>query len=321
MITYVLFLAGFVILTYGANFLVDGATSIAKRFNISDLLIGLTIVAFGTSMPEMIVSLLSSVQGSTELAIGNVLGSNIFNILLILGIAAIIYPVNVQTGIVKKEIPLSLFAAVLVYFFANDLIFSDAEISIISRNDGIILLAFFIIFIFYTIYTAKAEKVKGITEDTAIPKYGVFKSVLLITIGLTGLVVGGRWIVNGAVEIATLFELSESLIGLTIVAAGTSLPELATSTVAAFKRNSDIAIGNVVGSNIFNIFFILGTTATINDIPIGLTTNIDILVVIISTILLIAFVFTGNGRKISRFEGALLLSGYFIYTIYLIGRE
>ena len=316
MLVFVLFVAGFVILTFGANWLVDGASSIAKRFNIPNLIIGLTIVAFGTSAPEMVVNLLASYNGNTEIAIGNVVGSNIFNILVILGISSIIYPLKVHQQTIFKEIPLSLLAAIVLFACANDQIIDGQAFNTISRIDGLIFLSFFIIFIYYTIDISTNKANDASDED--VKQLGLGKSILYIIAGLAGLIIGGRWIVNGAVEIAAIIGISESITGLTIIAAGTSLPELATSVVAAYKRNADIAIGNVVGSNIFNIFFILGLSSLISPLPLAKSNNIDILMVILASLLLVLFVFIGKGRQITKGEGILLLVVYLSYLIYLV---
>jgi len=250
MLTYLLLILGLIFLLKGADLLVSGATSIARKFNVSDLVIGLTIVAFGTSSPELIVNLFASISGNTEIAIGNIVGSNISNILLILGISSIIYPLTVGKGTVWKEIPLNFLSAIVLLALANDIFIDKADANVISRIDGIILMLFFIIFIYYTIGLAKAEN----HTDFEYKKHGTWKAIAMVAVGIVGLAFGGKWVVDGAIVIASKFGLSEALIGLTIVAVGTSLPELATSATAAYKRNTDIAIGNVVGSNLFNIF-------------------------------------------------------------------
>ena len=315
-LTIFLFIVGFVILTFGANWLVEGASSIAKRFNISDLVIGLTIVAFGTSAPELIVNVIASTSGNSEIAIGNVVGSNIFNILFILGISALIFPLKVQQNTIWKEIPLSLLAAVVLFFVANDLLFESRSFNEISLIDGLIFLSFFAIFLYYTLEMAKKDKPIETEKGTA--NASVWKSGLLVIAGLAGLIIGGRWIVNGAIVLAELAGISESVTGLTIVAAGTSLPELATSAVAAYKRKADIAIGNVVGSNIFNIFFILGISSLINPLPLASGSNFDIGMVIIASLLLFLFIFIGKGRQISRPEGGVFILIYLGYLTYLI---
>jgi cation:H+ antiporter len=238
MFTYFLFLLGFVLLIKGADFLVDGASAIAKRFNVSDLVIGLTVVAFGTSTPELFVNIVASARGNTEIAIGNVLGSNICNILLILGISAVIYPLSVSKGTVWKEIPFSLLAVIVLGLMANDRVIDGDGSSLLTRIDGLMLLAFFTIFLYYSFSIAKA--IEGLDEHVAVKTTGFNKSYLLVIAGLIGLTLGGKWIVDGAVILARSFGMSESLVGLTIVAVGTSLPELATSAMAAHKKMSKL---------------------------------------------------------------------------------
>jgi len=313
---YILFFVGFYLLIKGASWLVDGASSIAKKFKVSDLMIGLTIVAFGTSMPELIVNLFASFKGSGDLAIGNVVGSNIVNILFILGISAVIYPLAVRKGTVAKEIPLSLLAAIVLWLMANDKLIDGASFSSITRIDGLILVMFFIIFLYYTFGIAKVEG-----DGEKVKEYPTWKSSLMILIGITALTLGGQWIVNGAIEVAKLFGMSESLIGLTIVAVGTSLPELAASAVAAFKHKADIAIGNVVGSNIFNIFWILGVSAVIRPLQFSPIMNFDIYFMAIITIILLSFMFIGRKNVLQRWQGATMMGIYVMYIIYLVIRE
>lgn len=315
MLTYVLFVVGFFILIKGADLLVDGASSIAKKFKISSLVIGLTIVAFGTSAPELAVNIFASASGNAEIAIGNILGSNIANILLILGISAMIYPLATKRNTVWKEIPLCLLAAVVLGLMANDILIDGAGFSTLSRIDGFILIAFFIIFLYYTFGIAK---VGGDNDDVQIKKYGLGKSILFILLGLAGLVLGGQWIVNGAVKIAEYFGVSQSLIGLTVVAIGTSLPELATSAIAAYKKQTDIAIGNVVGSNIFNIFWVLGLSSVIRPLPFNPAINIDILTTIGATLILFLSMFIGKRHIIERWQGAFMVGLYVVYTGFLI---
>lgn len=300
--TYVLLIIGFVFLIKGADLLVDGASSVARKLQISNLVIGLTIVALGTSAPELFVNLYASMQGTTDIAIGNIIGSNIVNMLFILGIAAVIYPLTVSKGTIWKEIPLSLLAALLVFVMANDVLFDGVSANILTRIDGIVLISFFIIFLYYTFGIAKAQ---GDTEkaDTTITHSG-WKSTGMILLGLVGLVLGGHWIVGSATTIAVSLGLSQALIGLTIVAIGTSLPELATSAVAAYKKNSDIAVGNVVGSNIFNIFWILGLSATIRPLSFTSTLNFDVLVAIGAALILFVSMFIWKRHTIGREKGS-----------------
>jgi len=316
MLTYILFVVGFVFLIKGADLLVDGAASIARSMRVSDLVIGLTVVAFGTSTPELSVNIIASFKGNTDIAIGNVLGSNTANIFLILGISSIIYPLGVTKGTVWKEIPFSLLAAVVLVFAANDQILEKAAVSVLTRIDGLIFLCFFTIFIYYTF--SIAARVEGVEEHVPVRQYGWLRSLLLIIAGLAGLTIGGKWIVDGAVILAKKLGMSESLIGLTIVAVGTSLPELATSAVAAYKKNSEIAVGNVVGSNIFNIFFVLGISATIRPLPFQTQNNVDLGVVILSSLMLFFFMFTGKKHSLDRWEGIVCLILYFGYVAFLI---
>jgi cation:H+ antiporter len=315
MLTPVLFVIGFVFLIKGADLLVDGASSIARKFSISPLVIGLTIVSFGTSAPELIVNIFASTSGNTDIAIGNILGSNIVNILLILGISAIIYPLTTKKNTVWKEIPLSLLAAIILAVIVNDAFIDGKEFSGLTRIDGIVLIAFFIIFLYYTF---GISKVSGENEDSDIKTYGNLKSILYVILGLGGLTFGGKWIVDGAVQIAEYFNMSQSLVGLTIVAIGTSLPELATSAVAAYKKQSDIAIGNVVGSNIFNIFFILGVSSIISPLPFQPKSMVDILMVVFSSLILFIVLFIGKKNILQRWQGVLLIAIYILYLAYSI---
>ncbi|MGD9058713.1 MAG: calcium/sodium antiporter [Desulfobacterales bacterium] len=319
MLTYILLGIGLVFLIKGADFLVDGAVSIASRLNISNLVIGLTVVAFGTSTPELFVNIIASFKGTTDIAIGNVLGSNIANILLILGVSSFIYPLAVTKGTVWKEIPFSLLAAIVLLLMANDQILDRTGASTLTRIDGLVFLCFFAIFIYYTF--SIATQVDGIKEHVPSRQYGWLRSLLNVIAGLVGLTLGGKWIVEGAILLATKLGLSESLIGLTIVAVGTSLPELATSAVAAYKKNADIAVGNVVGSNIFNIFFVLGISATIKPLAFQTKNNIDLGMVILSSLMLFFFMFTGKKRSLDRWEGIVCLTFYLGYIAILIFNE
>lgn len=316
MLVYVLFVAGFILLIKGADILVDGASTIARHFRVSDLVIGLTVVAFGTSTPELGVNIISSLSGNTDIAIGNVVGSNIANIFLILGVSAVICPLVVQKGTVWKEIPFSLLAVVVLGLMVSDTIIDRSDISVLSRIDGLVLLSFFLIFLYYTF--SISHDGQGMDEYTAAQDSNVYKAVLFILLGLAGLVIGGKWVVDGAVFMAQRFGLSESLIGLTIVAVGTSLPELATSAVAAYKKNSDIAVGNVVGSNIFNIFFVLGISSTIKPLPFNTGSLVDIGVCIFASLLLFLFMFTGKRHVTDRWEGVVFIGMYVAYVIFLV---
>ncbi len=316
MLPYILLIAGFIFLIKGADFLVEGASSIAKTLKISDLVIGLTVVAFGTSSPELFVNVIASIKGNTGIAVGNVLGSNIANVFLILGISSIIFPLTVTKGTVWKEIPLSLLAALLLGIMANDHLIDKRGFSALTRIDGLVFISFFMIFMYYS--ASIAHKIEGLSEHVVTKEYGLVKSSLLVIAGLFGLGIGGKWIVDGAVKSALLLGVSESLIGLTIVAVGTSLPELATSAVAAYKRNPEIAVGNVVGSNIFNIFFVLGISSIIKPLPFQLKANIDIGVTILANLLLFVCMFTGKKRLLDRWEGILFVILYVCYIGFLI---
>ncbi len=313
-----LLIVGFILLVGGADYLVKGASSIAKRFNISDLIIGLTIVAFGTSTPELAVNIMASSTGSTDLAIGNVVGSNIFNLLVILGITAMIKPIHLKTSLLKIEIPYAILAAVALIFVAGDYIF-DGSAGMITQSEGLILLLFFSIFMYYIFLSAnKGQISEEDTQSESATIYPIWQSALYTLGGLAVLVFGGDLIVNNASEIARNLGMSESVIGLTIVAAGTSLPELATSLMAAYKGKGDIAIGNVVGSNIFNIFFILGISAVIKPLPLPNANLVDIFITTGATALVLFFGYKGKGLKIDRVEGSFLLVLYIIYVAYLL---
>lgn len=316
MISLLLLALGFFLLVRSSDWMIDGASAIAKRFDVPDLIIGLTIVAFGTSAPELVVSLIAAFTGSTDLSVANLVGSNIANILLILGVAACIYPLSVKRSTTWKEIPFSLLAIVILGVMAFDRLHTG--IASFQRSDGIILLAFFGIFLVYMFEMMRDSKRPADLEDIEVKSMKLQKAILFTAIGTVGLALGGRAVVSGAVMMAQSFGLSERLIGLTIVAIGTSLPELVASAVAAFKKRADIAVGNVVGSNIFNILWILGLTATIAPISVPVDIVGDILVAIGATLLLFLFVFVGPRRRIDRLEGVLLLTSYFGYLVYLV---
>lgn len=311
-----LLIGGLALILVGANCLTDGSAAVAKKWGVSDLVIGLTIVAFGTSAPELVVSLMSAINGSAEIAIGNVVGSNIFNVLMIIGITAIVMPIKVEKSIMTNEIPLVILSALAVLFCANDILFDNATENAISRIDGIILLLFFAIFMRYTFSIAK----NGVSteESYSVKTMPGWKSTLFILLGLAGLIFGGQLFVDGASNVARALGASESLIGLTLVAGGTSLPELATSVTAAIKKNSGIAIGNVIGSNIFNIFFILGASATITPLKLGGINNFDMSVLAGSAVLFWIVGWFFKTRTITRLEGGLMALCYIAYTTILI---
>ncbi|MFC2176692.1 calcium/sodium antiporter [Bacteroidota bacterium] len=315
MLVYLLFAVGFVILVKGADWLIEGAADIARRLRIPEIVIGLTVVAFGTSAPELAVNIIASVNGNNGLAIGNIVGSNIANILLVLGVAGTITSLTVQKNTVWREIPFSLFAALLLGFLVNDQISGDAQTDSISRADGLILIAMFVLFLFYTFHLSKNNLTEELPEaDDARP---MWKSIGMLLIGLTGLIIGGQWIVDGAVSLARLFGYSESFVGFTIVAIGTSLPELATAVMAVRKGNTDLAIGNVIGSNIFNIFWVLGLSSTISPITFDASDNFSVILNIGCSMLLFVLLFVGKKQTLQKWQGGLMLLGYMAYLSYL----
>ena len=299
----------------GANGLTDGSSSVAKRFGISDLVIGLTIVAFGTSAPELMVSLVSSIKGSAQLAIGNVVGSNIFNILMIVGLTAVVMPIKVQKNTITNEIPLVLLSSLALVACASDIVLDGGVGNVIGRGDGILLLLFFAIFMRYTFSIAKSS---GEESGEQIKLMPIWKSLLFIVLGLAGLIVGGQLFVDGASGIARSLGVSESVIGLTLVAGGTSLPELATSVVAAVKKKPGIAIGNVIGSNLFNIFLVLGASATVSPLPLGNIGISDMLMLVVSSVLFWAAGWFFKDKTITRIEGAIMVALYVGYIWWLI---
>ncbi|MFZ1202382.1 MAG: calcium/sodium antiporter [Desulfobacterales bacterium] len=316
---YLLMIIGFALLIKGADVFVDGAASVARRLNLSDLVIGLTVVAFGTSAPELFFNLIAGIRGDTDIAIGNVLGSNIANTLLILGIAAVIRPLSVARGTVWREIPFSLLAAIVLGLMANDRLIDHRDFSDISRSDGLVLLCFFMIFLYYA-FTA-ASGCEAPSPTVPAKTYGLAGTTIRLAAGFAGLVLGGRWIVGGAVAAADALGLSQAIIGLTVVAVGTSLPELATSAAAAYKGKVDIAVGNVVGSNIFNIFFVLGTTATIRPLPFHAGSNLDVLMTVFTGLLLFGFMFSGRKGRVDRWEGVIALLLYAAFIGYRVAGQ
>jgi cation:H+ antiporter len=317
----ILFVLGFIFLVKGADFLVEGASSIAKKYGFSSIMIGLTIVAFGTSLPELLVSALSAINGSPDIAVGNILGSNFSNTLLILGATAIVTPLMVKKNTINKEVPFSLLAIVAVGFLVNDFLIDGSGPNVLTRIDGLILILFFIVFIYYT-FTLKKNKIPvlpklKVSREEEIKEHKNYKSIILILLGVIGLYFGGQWIVTGAVEIATYFGLSEALIGLTIISIGTSLPELASSLIAAKKGKADMAVGTVVGSNIFNLLWVLGLSAVIFPIDYNPALNVDVIILIAITILLVPLIYAGRKNVLTKREGIILLSIYAFYLVFL----
>jgi len=312
----ILLILGIALVLVGAYAMVDGASALAKRMGVSELSIGLTVVAVGTSAPELTVNLFSAIQGTPDLAIGNILGSNISNILLILGITALINPLPIKSNTHWKEIPFSLLAAIMLIIVVND-VFLDGSIEgdYLSRTDGLLFLGFFTIFMAYVYNMARQDKDY---EHDPIKIMPVWKSTAMVLAGLAGLFFGGKFLVDGAVGLAQQIGMSEKVIGLTIVAVGTSVPELATAVIAALHKKTDIAVGNVVGSNIFNIFFVLGTTAVVKPVPFSVSANIDLMVVILASLMLFGSSSFFGQKVIKRSEGGVFLLFYIAYITYLL---
>ena len=315
MLNLLFLVIGLALVLLGANFLTDGASGLARRLHIPEIVIGLTIVSFGTSAPELAISLSSALQGSADMAAGNVIGSNIMNTLLIVGVTSIVAPIVITRNTLANEIPLCVLASLMMWACCADPFLSGEPVSVISRSEGLMLLGFFSIFMAYTFAISKHD----VQEDTAdvIGRMPYWRSTIYIIGGLLGLIWGGDLFVDGATGLAHSLGMSESLIALTLVAGGTSLPELATSVVAALKKNPEIAIGNAIGSNLFNIFLIIGATSTISPLHLSGISQVDLSVLALSSILLyVVGLFYGN-RIIKRQEGILLTLCYVGYVFYL----
>ncbi|WP_423129125.1 calcium/sodium antiporter [Gaoshiqia sp. Z1-71] len=311
-----LLVVGFVLLIKGADWLVSGASALGKKFNISDLAIGLTIVAFGTSAPELVVNAIAAFENKPELIFGNVIGSNNINLFVILGLTGLITPLAVKSSTAWREIPLSFGAIVVLFLLANNLFLYGSPW--LSRLDGLVLMLMFVLFLFYVYRQLKSDIIQA--ED-GVKELTNLKIVFFVLIGIAGLVGGGKMVMNSAVAIAQNLGVSEKIIGLTIVALGTSLPELSTSVVAALKKNVDIAVGNIIGSNIFNIFLILSVSSLIRPITYNQSFNTDLYLLAGGTLFLYLAMFTGGRKKLDRWEAALLLIAYLVYTWLLIRQE
>ena len=330
MIDILILIAGLALILFGANYLVDGASAIAKRFGISDFIIGMTIVGIGTSTPEMVVSFLSAAQGNADIAVGNVIGSNLFNIFMILGVTALILPLSLTKNNIKKDIPFALLAALVLTFAGSDILLDNATANIISRTDGLMLLALFGVFMAYTIYSSQsatnevsqtgvASQSDSANAQSAKPK-PIWLSLLMVIGGLAGLVYGGDLFVASASAIAKMLGVSDAVIAVTIMAGGTSLPELASCVVAAYKKNTDLALGNVIGSNVANIFMILGGSAVIHPLGMNNIGQMDLGFLLLSSILLFITAFTFKKRSLDRIEGVLFILIYIGYIILTIQR-
>lgn len=313
---------GLVLILAGANFLTDGASSVAKRLGVSDLIIGLTVVAFGTSAPELSISIVAAINHNAELAVGNVVGSNIFNILVIIGITAMVRPIKIQKSVMTTELPMVLLSSIIMLIMGCGVILDGAAANIVTRVDGLFLLIFFMLFMRYTFASARnsdpAMRDPQSADGKKLSGMSVVRAILYIVGGLAALIWGGDRFVDGVTGIARVMGVSEAVIGLTIVAVGTSLPELATSVVAAVKNEPGIAIGNVIGSNIFNVLLVLGASATIAPLPFGNISNIDLLTLVGASVLFLVFGQFFKERTITRVEGGVMFACYIAYTAYLI---
>lgn len=323
LLNIVLVIVAFAILINGANFFVSGAGSIARKMGITPFVVGLTIVAIGTSAPEFFVNVIAAWEGSTELAIGNILGSNLMNIMLGLGVAAIISIIAIKEQTVWREIPFALLSVIVIGLLAFDGLFTPGAPNVITRGDGLILLSFFAIFMIYTFGLTKIKEDSD--EDAEIEMFGWSKSILYTVGGIIGLIIGGKIVVTNAIEIANVFGMSENLIGLTIVAMGTSLPEIVTAIVAVRKGQSDIVVGGVIGSTIFNAFFILGSTALVKDVVISderlSDVSFDVFFLLMISTLFFVFMFLGKRHKLERWQGVFFICLYLAYIGYAIARE
>jgi len=312
----ILFIVGLIFVVKGADYFIEGSSALAKKLRVPTLVIGLTLVSFGTSLPEMVVNVISSINGLSSVAIGNIVGSNIANLLLILGLAALFMPLKISISTVWKEIPFSLLAAASLFFMANDSIIDKTSAPVLSRTDGLVFLMFFIIFIYYVVNMALTSR----SQFPEIKTKSNLFIVLSIIGGLSVLILGGKWVVDGAVAIAKAIGVSDYIISVTVVAVGTSIPELVTTVAAALKKEMDIAVGNIVGSNIFNIFFILGISALINPVPMALDYAVDMLILMAITLILFVYMFIGKKHEMERWQGASFILFYILFVISIIIR-
>lgn len=316
--TYVLLVVGFALLIKGADWFVEGASSIAKILRISPLLIGLTIVAFGTSSPEATVSILAALDGSAEVSLGNVIGSNIFNITLVVGLTALLNPLKVESETIRKEIPFTLLGSAVLLVLISDIALQGFSENLLTRSDGLIFLLIFAVFMYYIFEVARNNRDKIPVEETS-EKATWGKNIFWTVIGLAAIIFGGELVVRNSTEIAVSLGMSETLVGLTIVAIGTSLPELVTSIMAAIKKQSEIALGNIVGSNIFNILFVLGTSSLITPLPVNSKIFVDIGLLVVLTVILL--VFSRTNFRIGKIEGTFLAIAYVLYLVFIILRN
>lgn len=315
---YILLLVGFGLLIKGADFFVTGSSNIASLLRVPPILIGLTIVAFGTSSPEATVSIIAALEGSSGVALGNVIGSNIFNITLVIGLTAFLNPLKVESETLRKEIPFALLGSVALFILISDVFLQAVSTNLLTRSDGLIFLLFFAVFMYYIFEVVRKSREKTLLEEISTNEtWG--KNTVYTLLGLGAIIFGGELVVKNSTEIAYTFGMSETLVGLTIVAIGTSLPELVTSITAALKKQSEIALGNIVGSNIFNILFVLGASATISPLAVNDKIFIDVLLMILLTIILL--IFSRTRFRVGKYEGIMLASAYVLYLIYIILRN
>lgn len=329
--TIIWLIVSLVVILVGAEILVDGSSSLARRLGMSQLEVGLTVVAFGTSTPELVISIISSFHGVTQLAVGNVVGSNIFNILAIIGLTALIRPLRVQPSVMSSQMPIMVLSAMIMLMLGNSVFLDGTAVNLISRTSGIFLLILFVLFMIYTVLTTRVPKLanlpsgmhqpmkaKTVEESEGAPMMPLWRQITYIIVGLAGLIWGGDRFVDSASDLARHLGMSEALIGLTVVACGTSLPEMATSVVAAIKGNAGLAVGNIIGSNIFNVSLVLGAAATVAPLSMGTIGNIDLFVLAGASLLFWLMGKVWGDHVINRPEGGILLAGYIAYTGWLI---
>ena len=319
--TIILMLVGLILLLIGANYLTEGSSAIAKRFGISEFVIGLTIVGIGTSTPELVVSLISTINGTTDIAIGNILGSNLFNIMMILGITALIRPIRIEKNTLSRDIPFSLLAAVVLSVCGLD-IWINGTNGVISRSEGILMLCFFIVFMVYSFMTAKRDDEPDVQQpqEVGTKKRAIWIDIVMIIGGLAGLIFGGDLFLEYAVIFARDLGLSEAVIAVTLMAGGTSMPELITCVIAAAKNKGQLALGNVIGSNVSNIFLILGTCATAAPLQLGNILSLDLIILTAASLLIAVTAFTFRRNEIDRPEGAIFVLLYIGYVVSLLMR-
>lgn len=316
-VSFILLIVGLVLILLGADALVNGASAVARKYGISEFVVGLTIVGIGTSAPELMVSAISAINGSSDIAIGNVVGSNISNVFMILGTTAIIAPISLTKSNLKYDLPIALGVSLLLFVLAYDSIFLGKEFNVISRWDGLILIAMFVLFMIYSFKSSASGDQNEESAESENGNVNIVKSVLLIVCGLVGLVLGGRLFVNSGSDIARGFGVSDAFIGITVMAVGTSLPELAASVNAAIKKKGQMALGNVIGSNIFNILLILGTSSIIRPLTLGGITMIDMGMMILTTVMIMLSALLISKKEIKRGVGALFFMIYIAYIVYL----